>query len=140
MQGHKDYVLLDSDKLVKYDIYGNNKSIYKWVEIPERDLCLDLYCISRNKCCKKYYLTTASLNHQIIKSYSLKMRPIELNIKYGIEGNGIFIYNTDNNCVKKGLVIPSGLYAYFLRNFSIYGLPKYLFISIIKYFKKIIKL
>lgn len=68
------------------------------------------------------------------------MRPIELNIKYGIEGNGIFIYNTDNNCVKKGLVIPSGLYAYFLRNFSIYGLPKYLFISIIKYFKKIIKL
>ena len=34
------------------------------------------------------------MNYKIIRSYALCMRPIELNVKYNLEGNGLFLYDT----------------------------------------------
>lgn len=93
LQGDKQYVFNDVSKLARYDIYYTNEAIYEWLGMNEEDVCLDLY--GNHSCSnKRYLLSTRLFSYHIVDSYALYMRPIELNIKYKLKGEGIYLYDT----------------------------------------------
>ena len=116
LQGRKRYELRPVYELIKYDIYGNNESIYDWLGLNANDLCLDLYGI-RNDRSKRYLISTKKYSYKIINSFALNMRPIELNIKYNLKGEGIYLYDTaEGSGNDKGYSIY--LASYLLRAFN----------------------
>ena len=94
LQEHFTYRLPNIDRLVRYDIFFNNESLYMWLDMRREDLCIDLYGFRGNSYNKRFILTTKKLPFSVIKTYALNMRPIELNVKYDICGNGISLYDT----------------------------------------------
>ena len=86
--------LPDVDKAVKYDVFFENKDIYSYIGLSESDCCIDLNGSRQSSCGKRYWLSTQVLPYQIIKSYGLKLRPIEQNIIAKVAGNEIFLYDT----------------------------------------------
>ena len=124
--GSRDYIFRPFEKLTKYSIFQVNKDLYSWISIPEEDLCVDWYCESKNirKC--RYILTPAKLPFKVVRSFGLVMLPIELNIKYTIEGNDLFIYDTINgegNAL--GREYQRSMAYYYLRHFSVHLAVKY---------------
>ena len=79
---------------VKYNCYFENILIPTWLNIPAIDICIDFYCDNGNREKKRYWLTPQYLPYKIIKSFGLRMKPYELNIKYNIHGNDLFLYDT----------------------------------------------
>lgn len=91
----RPFVMYDVDKLFKYDIFGNNVGLYDWLRMSRKELCLDLYGLQvapYNNC--RYILSTRKKPYEVVKSFGLCMRPIEMNVKENIEGEGIFLYDT----------------------------------------------
>lgn len=124
--GPKSYNFRPFDQMVRYDIYFTNEGIYDWLGIPKKDLCVDFYGDNPNHRHAKYLLTTANLGKKIIKSFGLQMHPIELNIKYCIEGKDVFLYDT-NDCQTNAMGKPysiSEVY-YYMRSTSIRVALKY---------------
>lgn len=134
--GESSYFFKPFDKMIRYDIYGTNEDIYEWIGIEQKDLCVDFCCdkINIRKC--RYILTPAKMNHKIVKSFGLYMQPIELNIKYDIEGKMIFLYDTitgEDNANRVGM--PSNMSFYYLKGFS----PRLAFKYSMQYLISIIK-
>ncbi len=129
LQGEKQYCFKKYDKLSKYDIFNNNEDIPHWLGINSDELCLDLYGL-HNKQEKRYILSTRIFPFEVIKEFALYMRPIETNIKYGLLGEGIYLYDTTKNRTSKnnserplnGKVMP-----YYLKDFGERRLLHYLF-------------
>lgn len=113
-----EYRMFDFDNLVKYDIYCNNEALYEWLSLSRDEVCLDLYGTHVNPG-KRYILSTRYLPYKVLENYALSMKPIELNIKYGIKGEGIFLYDTmvREECKKEGKYA-EGLINYFLHGFN----------------------
>ncbi len=94
---------------VKYDCFFENIAIATWLGIPSNDICIDFYGDKANRGKHRYWLTRQQLPYKIIQSYALSMKPYELNIKYNIKGNDLFLYDTtesreiidDINCTKR---------------------------------------
>ena len=126
------YTMYDFDELVRYDIYYNNECIYKWLNINQEEIVIDLYGYNE-RILKKYLLTTRLLPFPVIKKYALAMRPIELNIKYDISGEDIFLYDTS---MKEGISIrgrySKGVVPYFLNGFR----SRLLIKEVVKYIKR----
>lgn len=93
-QGKKKYITLPFEQLVKYDVYSNNISMAKALNLSLNEVCLDLYGVRENEFKKRYYLTVRRLPYKIVKSFGLYMRPQELNVLENISGNDIFLYDT----------------------------------------------
>jgi len=127
LQNDFDYRLNDLDKLVKYDIFANNELIYDWLGITCEELSLDLYGMRKSHNNKRYILSCLKLPYQVSKSFALNMRPIELNIKFNIEGNGIFLYDTTiPNKKWRKKEYSKELTPYFLQGFNLKLLIKYM--------------
>lgn len=126
MCGAKNYTFKSYDEMTKYDIYLVNKDIYKWTELSENELCVDWRCSSKNLRRCRYIMTPAILPFKVVKTYGMVMRPIELNIKYNIEGNDLFIYDTiDGNGNALDGTMPLSVAHYHLRLFNIRLARKY---------------
>lgn len=127
------YRLFEFEDLAKYDIYMNNIQLREWVGID--DVELDLYGFKCKIGNHKYLLSTKILPYKIIKSYALYMRPIELNVKNEIDGDGLFLYevSSTNGSQLKYKYSPQVI-PYFLK-----GFPLRLIISFIRryYVKRI---
>ncbi|MFK7813561.1 MAG: glycosyltransferase family 2 protein [Maribacter sp.] len=76
-----------------YDAFFENLGIPKYLGYSKDELCIDLYGY-KDKCAKRYWLTTKILNFKIIKSFSRSLKPIDANIIKNIVGNDIFLYDT----------------------------------------------
>lgn len=113
-----EYRMLPFDELARYDIYFNNEGIYKWIGKSREELTLDLYGFHSMEGGKKYLLSTKVLPFHIVTSYALCLRPIELNIKYNIQGKGIFLYNTDGNAKPDRGKYYNEVATYFLQGFN----------------------
>lgn len=96
MSGSRNYFFKDYQDMVRYDVYWVNEDIYKWLKICRDDVCVDLYRINRKLINRKYLLTTLKMPYKIVRGFGLYLRPIELNVKYEIEGDGLFLYDTVN--------------------------------------------
>jgi len=95
--GHKNYVFRPFEEMTRYDIYGVNEAIYQWLGYTKNDLCVDWHGNNPNQRHARFLLTTARLKYPILKSFGLLMHPIELNIKYNIKGEGIYLYDLSSN-------------------------------------------
>ncbi len=135
--GIPHYYFKPFDKMVRYDAYGTNEDIYGWIGLSKEELCVDFKCekINLRKC--RYILTPANLPLKVVKSYGLMMRPIELNVKYNIEGTGLYLYDSVNGEANAASVgYPSSINNYYLRGYNgkyaaKYGIRHY--IRVIKY-------
>lgn len=135
LQEDFEYRLYEYDRLCKYDIFTNNLAVCEWLGINKKDICLDFYGFHNNNNGCKFMLSTRILPYKIIKSFALNMRPIELNVKYNIEGNGIYLYDTlGETYVKKGKYT-NDFIEYFLEGFN----HKYLITATIEYYWNRIK-
>lgn len=97
--GEINYRMPEISSLIKYDIYLNNELLYDWVGLSSSEMSLDLYGIKHPKYYKRYLLTVKERPYNVVKEYGLIMRPIELNVKFGIKGKGINLYDT--SCSRK---------------------------------------
>ena len=117
--GEPYYNFKPFDKMVRYDTYGTNELVYEWIGLSKEELCVDFRCekINKRKC--RYVLTLAKMPFTIVKSFGLHMRPIELNVKYNIDGKEIFLYDTVNGEANAASVgYPNGISNYYLRGYD----------------------
>lgn len=125
LQQDFEYRMGNFDDLARYDIYSNNETLYEWLGLDVRSLCLDMYGLHNNVSGRRYILSTRVLPYKTIKSFGLCMRPFELNVKYNVSGEGIYLYDTQLRVTGGGY--NKQLTAYFLKGFSLRPLVRYLF-------------
>lgn len=90
------YNLPDIHNGIKYDAFFSNERLYEVIGISKEDLTIDLFCARNVKSINtKFILTTRYLNYRIIDSYSLELKPIEMNVINKVNGKGIFLYDKD---------------------------------------------
>lgn len=123
--GKKDYRFLPFEQMICYDIYGTNEAIYEWLGIEKKDVRVDFYVSDNLRIDKPYLLTTTEYPYKVVRTYSLEMFPIELNIKYQIPGKGIYLYEVDNSIKGKRVKMPLPLAYYYLKGFDIRLLSRY---------------
>ena len=99
--GQKSYRLLDFDELVKYDVFWNYRGLGKILGVDEKELCVDFYGENTNRMGKRFWLSIAPAPFEIVRSFALHMRPMELNVINSIEGNEIFLYDTTRPVAKR---------------------------------------
>jgi hypothetical protein len=126
--GVPHYYFKPFDEMVCYDSYGTNNAIYQWMCMTREELCVDFYCnkINIRKC--RYLLTPAILPLKVLRSFGLMMRPMELNVKYNVEGEELFLYDTVNgesNAASVGM--PYTIANYYLRGYNVKSAAMYVF-------------
>lgn len=127
------YRFAPSDKLVKYDIYFNNESLYEWLGFSVEDVCLDLYNFHPNTYKKsRYILSTRKLGYKIVKTYALHMRPWELNVKHNISGTGITLYDTTVKARVGGEEVNEEVIPYYLQGMNMRLIAKHVLKKISK--------
>lgn len=116
------------EEMIRYDTYGTNECVYQWVGLSKSELCVDFRCEKTISGKYRYILSPAVLSLPVIKSYGLMMRPIELNVKYDIDGAGLFLYDTKgSNNLQIDNKYPFSISDYFLRGYSPRYAMKYAF-------------
>lgn len=82
---------------VCYDSYFERILTDDVAGIDKDDICVDLYGNKSDKIHMKYryLLTIKKLPMKIVKSYALDLRPWELNVIWGLEGEDIFLYDSE---------------------------------------------
>lgn len=118
LNGPKDYNLMPYEEMSKYDIYYNNIGLYQWLNLSPAEVTLDIYGFHSENNGRPYILSTKKLPLQVVKSFALNMRPIELNVQYGISGNGIYLYEYRNQKFKYKRSYPLEVIEYYLKGFS----------------------
>lgn len=78
---------INSKESILYD------SFFERVSVND-DICFDIYGSKSNYDGYKYLLSSnPNINNKIINSYSLQLRPQELNFLYNLKGNDLFLYD-----------------------------------------------
>ena len=83
----------DKNYAIIYDAFFERIGIDSNITL-EGEVTVDIYGYKESELIKRYWLTTKRENYKIINKYSLELRPHELNIVYGINGDDIFLYDT----------------------------------------------
>lgn len=83
---------LSDDVAVKYDVFFEREGLEKYLKLDEH-VCSDIYGI-KTKFDSRYVLSTQTLNFKCIRSFGLNVRPHENNVVYGIDGDMIYLYDT----------------------------------------------
>lgn len=90
------YYFPQFDEGVHYDIFFESKDLQKYLDIyTNGEKCrIDLYG-RHSEGRERFLLSTVSKPYSIIHSYGLEMRPPETNVIMNIEGEDIFLYDTN---------------------------------------------
>lgn len=83
-----------SETAVRYDEYMDRIGLSEYLGINENDLTVDFFCTKRHQLYKRYLLTACNKDYKICRQYSLSLRPIEASVILGIEGSGLYLYDT----------------------------------------------
>lgn len=92
--GKKEYHFPDSEHVIKYDIFFENKNLRKYLskKVGSENICINLFG-DKSIDGYEYVLTKQQLPYHIVQSFALQMQPQELNIYYNISGKDIFLYD-----------------------------------------------
>lgn len=84
---------------IKYDAFFERVLDGYEIEpgVSGTDVCVDLYGTRVSTCGKGYLLTCKNYNMPLIRTYGLKMRPVEANVLHSINGKGINLYQIDKD-------------------------------------------
>lgn len=112
------YRFLQLDDLVRYDIFFepilDTMSLFG---LAKEEVDIDLNCTNNKNNTRRYLVTTKRLRYEVIKSYSLSLRPVEKNIIESIPGTGIYLYDTSKKN-KKPDRKKANLLAYYIRGYN----------------------
>ena len=91
-----DYRISTPDEsLSVYDAYFENMCLTDFLPDDIRnDVTIDLYGTKQAGLHGRYLLTSKALPHKLLKSFGLKMRPIDANIIHDVNGFDLFLYDT----------------------------------------------
>lgn len=118
--GRREYQFVPFEKMVRYDAFCNNEQMIEWLNIAPEDIDLDVYGFRGEDQSKRYLLTAKQFPYKIIKEFALHFRPLELNIKYKLEGHGLFLYDTTVIVNQKEInQISNEMVDYSLQGFSV---------------------
>jgi len=114
---------------IRYDAFFEREGLENVLGYDKNDVCIDLYGTKNNLDQRKYWLTSTPAPYNVLKSFSLNFRPMELNVILNSEGSDIFLYDTSSmgNLQKKDAV---NEILYDVRNISLKKLLKLLFYKI----------
>ena len=124
LSGKKKYDFKPFDELSCYDIYGTNHDVYKWMGMSEDELCVDFNGCQDNKKKCRFILSPYQYPYCVVRSYALSLFPIELNLKFQLEGSGLYLYDT-LKAHKARKNPPLSLAYYYLKNFNIRLMARY---------------
>lgn len=93
--GKKTYRMPDFEEGVKYDIYGEPVGMGKYLGVDDEELTCDLWGRKQEGAYKRYLLTCENRHYHETRSFSMSMKPMELNIICRIQGKGIHLYDTE---------------------------------------------
>ncbi|MEG1524627.1 MAG: hypothetical protein RRZ24_01065 [Clostridia bacterium] len=101
--GIVDYRFAPIEAAIRYDLFFErmNLDIHLNSGILPEDLCIDLNATKRSTFGKRYLLTTQRYDLPVVRSYGLRLRPIEANVIFGLPGDVIRLYDA-----KDGLPTP----------------------------------
>lgn len=124
LSGAKEFSFVPFENMTKYDIYGTDSRLYEWIGIPKDDLIVSFRGIRTNIKGVRYILSPYSYPYLKVKSFGLDLFPIELNVRYNLPGNGLFLYDTSapGRAAKNP---PITIAYYYLKNFDIRLLSRY---------------
>ena len=83
---------------IQYDAFYEYKFSKNIAGINIEDIDISLFGNKPER--KRYRLSVEMRNEKIIKSYGLKLRPIEFNIQFEVAGDDIFLYDTTISCAQ----------------------------------------
>lgn len=92
--GRQDYRMPEFEEGVKYDIYGEPAGLGGYLGVPEEEFTCDMWGRKRPEAYRRYVLSSRRLPYEVLKSFGMQMKPMELNIMEQIEGGGLFLYDT----------------------------------------------
>ena len=102
--GEKDWKLPALEEShSKYNVYFENLELASVLNLPEDELCLDVYGQRNNSAGKRYWLTTKTADYKILQSFGLEFRPRDANVLAGIPGQIIKLYDTHTSQKNTGL-------------------------------------
>lgn len=78
-----------------YDAFFENEKLNQ-VLLLDKDLIVDYYGIKEISGKQCYLLSTRKTNYKIIKTWALALKPYELNVKYNINGEGLYLYDLNS--------------------------------------------
>ena len=90
----KEYRMPAFEDGVKYDIFGEPLGLGKVLEVPEEELTCDFWGRKQEASYKRYLLTCCRRPYQVVKQFSMCMKPMELNVMEQIPGKEITLYDT----------------------------------------------
>ena len=118
--GKKEYRMPAFEDGVKYDIFGEPLGLGKVLEVPEEELTCDFWGRKQEASYKRYLLTCCRRPYQVVKQFSMCMKPMELNVMEQIPGKEMTLYDTsvkdDNFSVDKKERIRLLVYGYGIIN------------------------
>lgn len=88
------YDFPDIEDAVLYDAWSENMTLGEMLGIKAENICVDLYGKKKNRERKRYLLTMEALPYRVLRSFSLEMTPMEVNVLCELGGNDIFLYDT----------------------------------------------
>lgn len=124
LSGPKDFKFVPFEEMTKYDIYGTDSRVYKWIGIKKDDLMVSFRSEHPNVHGKRFILSPYCYPYSVVKAFGLNLFPIELNVKYALPGEGLYLYDTSVPG-KNGKNPPLTIAYYYLRNFNIRLLARY---------------
>ena len=92
LREYMDYRFPEFENAVKYDIFFERED-YKVAGYEEMSCIIDLYGIKKDYSSGDILISTAARPYKVLETIQLKLRPHELNCKYGTSGEGIYIYD-----------------------------------------------
>jgi len=138
--GKKVYMFDRIENLYKYDVYLNPLGLGKYLGVKDEDLVVDFYQ-DKQPTNKRYLLTCAILDYKILKSYDLRLKPIESNIIERLDGERLFLYDrsvTEKNHRSKRSA-NKYLMDYYFDGLQTFEFQKYVFNYSINWFYERIK-
>lgn len=114
-----EYNFLPVEKLVKYDSFMNPIGLGKYLNVDDRNLCVDLSGSRKGVSTKRFMLSVNLLPYKCVREFALALRPIEANVIHNIQGKGIYLYDTSiQNKAKKEEYYPINFLLYYIGLYS----------------------
>ncbi len=94
----KVYAFDKFEKIYQYDVYLYPLGLGRYMGVKEEELEVDFYQ-DRQKTNKRYLLSHVILDYKVVKSFDVRLKPIEANVIEQLDGERLFLY--DRNIVEK---------------------------------------
>lgn len=115
--GKQDFFHLPTfdECIIKYDGFFNPKFLNRSLSLDKDNLTIDLFGNVPKVNYRHYVLSTKPLPYKIVKSFSIELHPLEVNVIMNREGEGLWLYDTSKKGMKTKEYDSYSLYYHYYR-------------------------